>query len=57
MLAYLSMLFILELACTLKSANLGENDARLVKLGSYDGAWYTEYNSTTSVPISQILMV
>ena len=54
MLAHLSMLFMLKLAVhassrinnTVKRANLGENHARWVKLGSYDGAWYTEYDGT-----------
>ena len=30
----------------LKRANVGKNHARLVKLGAYIGAWYTEYNGT-----------
>ena len=26
-----------------------------MRLGSYDGAWYSEYNDTTFVAVSQIL--
>ncbi len=40
----------------LKWANFGENQARLVKLGSYNGAWYTEHNGKTFVTVSQIFI-
>ena len=33
-----------------------ENGANNMRLGPYDGAWYTEYNSTKFVTVSQILM-
>ena len=33
-----------------------ENGAKNVRLGSYDGAWYTESNGTTFVTVSQIFI-
>ncbi len=36
--------------------NSVENGARNVRLGSYDGAWYTEYNGTKFVTVSQIFI-
>ena len=64
MLAYLSMLFILELAVQASSrinimlrwANSVENGASKVRLGSSDGAWYAEQVGTSLVTISAILM-
>ena len=47
------MPFILELACTAFNYETG---ASHVKLGLYDGAWYTEYSGTICMTISQILM-
>ena len=32
------------------------NGASNARLGSYDGAWYTEHDGTTFVTVSQILM-
>ncbi len=39
-----------------KSANSVGNGASNVRTGSYDGAWCTEFNGTTFVTVSQILM-
>ena len=33
-----------------------ENGAGKMRLGSYDGAWYTEHSGTRFVAVSQILM-
>ena len=64
---YFSMLYILLLTCIpvllavqasliinsmLKMANFGINNASEVKSGSFHGALYTEYNSTTFVATS-----
>ena len=38
-----------------KQINYVENGAIRIRLGSYDGAWYTEHNGTASVTVSQIL--
>ena len=35
---------------------LVENDASKLKLRPFDGAWYTEYNDTHSVAISQMFL-
>ncbi len=40
----------------LKWANLVSSDVSWLKLGSFDGAWFTEYNGNNSVAISQIFM-
>ena len=40
----------------LKEAKPYRNHASNMRLGSYDGAWYTEYNGTTFVIVSQILI-
>ena len=40
----------------LKRANVGKNQAGKEKLTLYDGTWYTEYNGSTHVMISQILV-
>ncbi len=66
-LVYLSMLFILERACTAQSAGQLKNKWHAqksqpfwkwcysVKLGSYVGSYCTEYNGTTFETISQTL--
>ena len=54
---YLSILSILEMTCNvssriynmLKGADFAETDAKKVKLGSYDGAWYSEYNGVVFI--------
>ncbi len=38
-----------------KLANYVGNGASRMRLGSYDGAWYTEGNGTKVVTVSQIL--
>ena len=67
-LAYLSMLFILELAYTAGSAGqllnkylsqvsqLQQTDTREVKLASYDGACYAGCYGTTLAAVSQMMM-
>ena len=61
-LAYLSMIFILEVQTTskinimLRYAMCSRNHASNLRLGSYDGAWYNEHNGTTYVTVSQILI-
>ena len=40
----------------LEEANFDENDASKMEVGSQDGAWYTGFNGTYAVTISQILM-
>ncbi len=40
----------------LKLANSVENGASNVRIGSYNGAWYTERKGNTLVTVSQILM-
>ena len=37
--------------------NFGNNLANKMKLGSYDGAWYTEHSGTTYVRVFEILMI
>ena len=39
-----------------KWAKWVKNGASKMRLGSYDGAWYTEHNGNTFMMISQILM-
>ena len=62
------MLFILEMACTarsaghlkinnmLKLANYVENGANKMRLGSYDGDCNTEHGGTTFLTVSNISM-
>ena len=39
-----------------KLCKLCQNGANNVRRGSYDGAWYTEYNGRMSVAVSQIFI-
>ena len=67
-LAYLSLLFILELACTtgvhasskinnmLREANFSRNQNSKLRIGSYNGAWCAEHIGAAFTTISQILM-
>ncbi len=47
---------ISEIHSMLKQVSSGVPDGTNIKPGFQDGSWYTEYNGTTLVTISQILL-